>query len=187
VTRAPKPIRLFVAVDLPDTAVEQLLALRPAPGPGLRITPSDQLHLTLAFLGKVDVARIEALETALAGVDFPSFAVDFQGVGSFPMSGDEFLWVGVVLTPALTALHGMVGTIVRRHGIELEERPYHPHVTLARCEVGVAAEVRDEFLRQHGGFEMRGVSIEQFSLYESRRTDTGPSYQRRRTYWLQPA
>jgi 2'-5' RNA ligase len=177
-------LRLFVAVDLPTRAVEHLVALQPAAAPGLRIVAPDQMHLTLLFLGRVKGTAIGRLETALAAIACAPFMLDFVGVGWFVMNEAEFLWAGLVPTPALTELHARVGAVVRQEGIALEERAYTPHVTLARGEGADMPAIREEFLTRGQCFELRGVRIEQFSLYSSSYVGKTPTYKRRRAVSL---
>lgn len=173
-------LRLFVAIDLPPDAVEALLALRPNPVPGLRRVGPDQMHLTLHYVGPVE--QPDVLEAALARVPFARFALDFAGVGSFARNDAEYLWAGVVPSLALTALHTATGVALRGVGHAVEERPYTPHITVARGHGAEMPAVRDEFVRTHARFELRGLPITRFSLYTSRFVEGTPLYERRRTY-----
>lgn len=90
---------------------------------------TDQLHVTLHFLGSIPRVRLPELAGGL-GVRFAPFELEF---------GHPELWHGgiAVLAPdavpePLLALHGAVGEALERLGLPLEDRPYRPHVTLAR-------------------------------------------------------
>lgn len=90
---------------------------------------TDQLHVTLHFLGSIPRVRLPELVNGL-GVRFAPFELEF---------GHPELWHGgiAVLAPdvvpePLLALHGALGEALERLGLPLEDRPYRPHVTLAR-------------------------------------------------------
>ena len=143
----PSQARLFVALDLPERAREALAAWRAGAldDPGLRLVPPEALHVTLAFLGHLpedEIARIvsliepPALEppvlTALGVKPVPPrrprlFALDLAD------DGDR-----------ATAVQASVAGALARAGLyEPEQRPFWPHVTLARVRKGARVRVAD--------------------------------------------
>lgn len=132
-------MRLFVAVWPPPGAVAELLRAveEQRPGPAdLRWTPSSQWHLTLAFLGQVPGGRDAtgaSLEPRLAraAARGEPIRLRLRGAGRF---GDRILYTGVDGdTDALRRLAASVGAAARRAGIDMDDRPYRPHLTLARA------------------------------------------------------
>lgn len=120
-------MRLFVSLRPPAQAVQHLArAAR-----GLRTTDVGQWHVTLAFLGEVpdpaplvpglaDVAaRTAPLALQLAG----SGLLRGQGIVSAGLAGD---------VERLRALAAGVAGACRAAGVRLEDRPYRPHLTVAR-------------------------------------------------------
>jgi RNA 2',3'-cyclic 3'-phosphodiesterase len=140
--RAPReqPLRLFVALDVPDRVVSDLAAAVDAvraEHPRLRWVPAPRWHLTLAFLGAVDVRKVDDLCTRLgrAARRYPPLPLELGGAGRF---GDRVLWVGVRGAVAdVGRLAASVAAGSRRAGIAVEDRPYRPHLTLARGRDGV--------------------------------------------------
>jgi 2'-5' RNA ligase len=134
-------MRLFVAVDPPAVAVQELVdavaPLREMPGADrLRWTGVEGWHLTLAFLGEVPVTEVERLEEVLAGAAAVNGAhrLRLAGGGHF---GDRVLWVGVDgETWALRRLADSVREGIKELGMEADERGFHPHLTLARAGSG---------------------------------------------------
>jgi RNA 2',3'-cyclic 3'-phosphodiesterase len=136
-------MRLFVAVDLDDgvrRAVGRLIARmrKTIDDPGsLRIAwvAPERLHLTLHFLANVDAemgARIA--ESVAAPIDLPPFHIAFGDAGTFSSRGiPNVLWLGLRegVRP-LIALHSIIGGRLQGLGCVLEERPFSPHLTLAR-------------------------------------------------------
>lgn len=132
-------MRLFVAVTPPPQALDELssatAAVRSA-RPELRWTRPDQWHLTLAFLGEVDDQACSDLSVRLgrAASRHPTMDLALHGAGRF---GDRVLWsriVGDVV--ALRGLAASVRAAARRAHIDVEDRPYRPHLTLARGREG---------------------------------------------------
>ena len=77
------PHRLFVAVDLPEETRKEVGRLR-EPLPGARWVPTDQLHLTLRFIGEVSDATLAAVREGLAAVEGSQFSLAVREVGHFP-------------------------------------------------------------------------------------------------------
>ncbi len=131
-------MRLFVAVSpsadaLADLA-EGLAAAQTLDAAGaLRWSRPETWHLTLAFLGEVPDEDLPTLRARLerAGRRHAEHAVAFRGAGRFD---GRVLWVGLDgARSELRALAQSVQAAVRRSGIAVEDRPYRPHLTVARA------------------------------------------------------
>ena len=99
---------------------------------GLRWAAPERWHLTLAFLGEVEEARLDPLRERLARAAgrYPPLHLAFAGAGRFD---GRVLWVGLTGdTEALQRLAGSVAGAARHTGIAVEDRRYRPHLTLAR-------------------------------------------------------
>src|SRR4051794_1059456 len=87
---------------------------------------------------------------ALAAVIRPSFSLAIQGVGVFASTeGASVLWADVVRSEELMDLHQAIASSLAGLGFRPEERPYRPHVTIARCGGEVPSSVVDRFLVEH--------------------------------------
>jgi 2'-5' RNA ligase len=132
-------MRLFVAVTPPPEALDELRSataeMRSARSE-LRWTRPDQWHLTLAFLGEVDDAARADLTVRLSRVAprHPPPRLALTGAGRF---GDRVLWTRVTGdVAALRRLAASVRAAALRARLPVEERPYRPHLTLARGRDG---------------------------------------------------
>ncbi|MCD0447686.1 RNA 2',3'-cyclic phosphodiesterase [Actinocorallia sp. API 0066] len=132
------PTRLYAALRPPDAALAELdAALRPvrAAHPGPRWTARASWHLTLAFYGDVPDEAAAALPALLAEAasDTPPLRLAFTGSGSFPARNPRVLWTGLHgdLAP-LTSLAGACADAGSRLGLPTPDRPFQPHLTLAR-------------------------------------------------------
>jgi RNA 2',3'-cyclic 3'-phosphodiesterase len=141
------------------------------------------MHLTLHFLGDGDVGR---LAPPLQQLQVSEFRLTVQGVGQFPSAGGAVtLWAGVRQSAELAALHAAVAAALRDQGFRPGTRRYTPHVTLARCEPRVAAEVVDGFLARHAAFSLADVPVAALGLYCSTFVDEAPVYRREQVFPLQ--
>jgi 2'-5' RNA ligase len=126
---------LFAAVLIPPEVVADLdAAVAPYRDDVLRWTTLDSWHLTLAFYGQVDDARVPDLKARLtrAAKKYPVLSLALRGAGRF---GQRALWVGCEGDVApMRALARSVAAAGRRAGASAEEsRRFKAHLTLARA------------------------------------------------------
>jgi 2'-5' RNA ligase len=166
------PRRLFIAIDLPKPACWWLSQLVANPPRGVRPVRPSQLHLTLHFLGDFEDVVIPTLRDALAGVHGEPFRLSIRGTGVFPPLGrPSVLWAGVDESEPLVALHAAISAAVVSCGLEIERRPYVPHITLARFTPAVPRAWTARFLNGTSGLAIDDISVERFHLYHSRKLD----------------
>ena len=170
--------RLFVSIELPRSVSQRLAELDPHLR-GVRWLASEQMHLTLSFLGNVPTDIEEALKKNLSAIEWKSFFLPIAGLGIFPAKGrPKILWAGVGSAhPHLFQLHKRVQEAALRAGLEPDLRSFHPHFTLARCH-DVSAESIRPFLRTHAGFDAGMIHVESFWLNSSTLTPAGSVYTR---------
>jgi RNA 2',3'-cyclic 3'-phosphodiesterase len=172
-------LRLFVALDLPGAVRDRLAgwATETAGGrPGIRPVPAPSLHVTLCFLGEIDVGEVEAIATACAVV------------GSTPpprLTVTEPMWLPPrrprVLAVGLDDHDGGVGglqsvlaaALVAGGFYRPERRPFLPHVTVARVRRDAPRGVP-----RLGGVPSRATfTADRVSLYRSRPGPDGVRYE----------
>jgi len=131
-------VRAFIALELPPSLKEGVACLverlRPLV-PGARFVKVDGLHLTLRFLGDSPPARLEKLEAPLAAAAAacPVSSARVDGLGTFPERGHpRVLWLGLDLPAPVLELQRACERAAVRAGFPREDRPFRPHLTLAR-------------------------------------------------------
>jgi 2'-5' RNA ligase len=132
-------IRLFVAVDPGPVMIERIgraiERVRPT-APEVKWARPDNIHVTLAFLGHTDSARVPKLEAALANVAerHGSMRLLARGAGTFGSSRrPRVLWTALSgEVEALVAVQGELERALLPLGYEPEKRAFTPHLTLAR-------------------------------------------------------
>ena len=144
-------MRLFVAVVPPAEEVARLEAAIGARDERLRWVPPEQWHLTLVFCGEVAESVVPELTERLgrAAARTDAFPLALAGGGSFPKQAARarVLWVGLAGdVSTLSRLADRCSAAARRCGIDVEDRPFRPHLTLARARRD-AVDVRDHVER----------------------------------------
>lgn len=171
-------MRLFVGIPLAASVSEELSKLAARlrrKDDGLRWPAPESWHVTLQFLGSVDEQRYGCVVERLGEVRSAAVHVALEGVGVFDRAGIFF--AGVKVSPELVALQQRVTAAMEGCGFVPEERPYHPHITLARSKGREGARV----LRGLKGRVQRepkfgGFVAEEFLLYESLPEPGGSRY-----------
>ncbi len=154
-------VRVFCAVELPIAAraraAEHAALLRERFREVRASWPrAENLHLTLKFLGEIEESRVEALSKAAgrAASDSRRFTLKLEGAGAFPRrGGPRVLWLGVAdSSGGLARLQSRLEDECEREGFQREERPFHPHLTLARLRAPQGTRALAQ-LHQETGFE----------------------------------
>ena len=173
--------RLFVAIDLPDSTRQLLAGLDPHIR-GVRWMDAAQMHLTLSFFGDVPEDLEPELREKLVAIEFGAFFLSVAGVGMFATKGaPKIIWIGLGKThPHLFQIHKRVQEAALAMGIEPELRPWHPHITIARCR-DVSAQSLRKFLQSNAEFDAGIIHVEAFHLYSSKLTPAGPVHTRELT------
>lgn len=133
--------RVFCAIELPEAVrtklSEHILHLRNrVPEAKATWSRPENVHLTLKFFGNVDQAIIPNLSATLDRVseNILPFKVVVEGTGKFPPRGlPKVLWNGISdPTQLLSKLHRLIEDECDREGFAKDDRPFRPHLTLAR-------------------------------------------------------
>ena len=171
-----KTERLFVSIDLP-TAIEKVLVDLDPHIRGVRWTAGNQMHLTLGFFADVPEDVDLALREKLSAIEFGAFFLPIEGLGKFPPKGPpKIIWIGVGKGhPHLFQLHKRVQDAALAVGLEADLRPWHPHITLARCR-DVAEGALHKFIKSNAQLDAGTIRVDAFHLYCSELTPAGPIY-----------
>jgi 2'-5' RNA ligase len=162
--------------------VDQLAAVRARlqrPGDGLRWSAPESWHITLQFLGAATPVQFDCVVAHLLAVRGTPVPLQLEGLGFFERSGVFF--AGVRFAPELIALQKGVVEATRHCGFEAEDRPYHPHITLARNR-GRENGVRALKPRVGAAPEFAGFLAREFLLYESFPNPQGSRYEVRERF-----
>ena len=166
--------RLFTAIEIPVEVRERLAALRGGL-PGARWIGPENYHLTLRFIGDVDMDTAESAAEALSRVHRPPFDLALSGVEALGTRKPHAIVARVTPTPPLIELQAEHERLCQRIGLAPEGRKYTPHVTLARIGYCTARDIA-EYLGLRGGFAVGPFTVDRFVLYSSRNSVGGGPY-----------
>ncbi|NUQ73294.1 MAG: RNA 2',3'-cyclic phosphodiesterase [Polyangiaceae bacterium] len=176
-------MRLFVAVNPSIEVLERIEQameeIRPL-SPKSKWVRGENCHLTLAFLGQVDDAKVPAVSEAVveAAARHAPLTLHFGGGGGFGKPRrPRVLWVSVTgETAALAGLAQDIAGALEPLGFPREDRPFMAHLTLARArdqggDAGLCACAEALHARDFGDSR-----IDEVILYRSDLSPAGPRY-----------
>lgn len=179
-------MRLFLAMPLPpavrDALADVMSQMRRSVRARVRWAPADGIHATLHFLGQQDDGVVSLLDERIAPVAgrFHAAEARLGPVGFFPdPAHPRVVWVGMEEAgKTLVALREHLGREIHELGLEVDPRPWSPHLTLARLDVPLPA---NAFVATVP--DVRFL-VDRFCLYRSDLTPGGAKYTALRTYPL---
>lgn len=179
-------MRLFLALELPDDLREAIAAWqRGFDDPALRIVPAENLHMTLVFLGSRDPDEVDAIaEAAFAKVDQPApvIEIDPEPVGR-PRGKRPRLFALRARSPGAEALQAQVVAGLAGAGLyEPEERPFWPHLTVARVRPAARGSRRPAVVKRPPGpvdrtYVCRPTALVALTLFRSQTRREGAEYE----------
>jgi RNA 2',3'-cyclic 3'-phosphodiesterase len=190
-------IRAFIAIELPDEIRRRLKEVITQDqdilkGVPIRWVPSENIHLTLKFLGDVSLSNLEML-TEILKIEVSrhaSFEISVGGSGAYPSDRrPRVLWIGVEAPQDLFVLHKGIVNEMEKLGYAQESRAFTPHLTLGR--VGRYAS-KDEIQRISKMLESSKIGflgaawVRNVCLYKSELKTTGAEYEKLFEAPLQP-
>ncbi|HET7590509.1 MAG TPA: RNA 2',3'-cyclic phosphodiesterase [Solirubrobacterales bacterium] len=175
--------RLFVALDLPEDLRDGIVAWgkRELRDPALRVAPRESLHITLAFLGYLPEREIERLEEVVARLESPAPTIELGD----PVAKPSFRRARLFALPAdsdgAIALQAeLEGELVAQRLYKPEQRPFWPHVTVARVKSGGKGSRRPTQVSEPPRGLLRGLMqpelCRRVSLYRSELNPQGARY-----------
>jgi 2'-5' RNA ligase len=181
-----KTIRSFIAIPLsPEVtrATIRLIERLRQPDDGIKWVPTDNLHLTLKFLGEVDNTELPGVCNALRDIcdEFEPFELTFGGTGGLPnIERPRVLYAGVEdLSNSLTEIVAQMERDLAELGFKPEARDYTPHLTLGRTRSGSRRASSDvvERLKRDESTHLGSMPVDTVQMIASFLDKHGPTYQ----------
>jgi len=170
-------VRAFFGLPVPDPQREQLgrfIAGCAQLAPDFRWTPTENLHLTIRFVGSVDRTVVEAVADGLEGA-FAGFQLGLGGISTFGRGRSaRVVWLGLTTgADEATSLATTVDAACRQAGLAGEDRPFRVHLTLARARSRDGSKLPD----LPAAPQLSPWRAGELVLYASRPTRTGAIYE----------
>jgi 2'-5' RNA ligase len=181
--------RIFIAINLPQNIKQELVDLisdlqKINSSPSIKWVKPEGLHITLHFLGYLDVKQIETVKKIIIGVAltlrqtqdrlFKSDRLRFTEINGFPnLSRPRVIFMAVeeINNETLQQVQKVAGQNLEKAGFQIDHRPWRPHITLARVKIpGIKLRVIDYQL------SVTTFQVKTIDLMESQLQRDGPKY-----------
>lgn len=171
-------MRLFVGVDFPKGVKDELSLIQKQINSNLakiKWVAKKNLHLTLKFLGEVELEKLEQIKTKLKNINFTPFEVRLSKLNLFPdWNNPKTIWVGLLPEENVSDLQKKIDAELLSF-FKFDQR-FIPHLTLGRVKF---VKRRNLFLN-----ELKNVSVNDkkfelnnFKLIKSTLNKDGPVYE----------
>jgi 2'-5' RNA ligase len=178
-----RKIRSFIALPLAasisGSATKLIRKLSELDG-GIKWVPTDNLHLTLKFLGDVENTEVIDICSVLSDIcyQFDPFPLNFMGTGAFPdLDRPRVLYIGADdPTGALVEMVSQMEVELAKLGFKPEPRDYRPHLTIGRSRNRRISAEALEVLQSHAEVEFGEMETDVVELIGSFMDKGGPTY-----------
>ena len=182
-------IRSFIAIGLPSRLKLELAQLQARlkvdNQPRIKWVNTNGMHLTLKFLGNIGPTMIDPITEAMADATqkIPPFTLDVQQLGVFPsLKRVHVVWVGLGgEVDKMKQLHQLLEANLSRLGFTPEQRPFKPHLTIARLGNEASPDERQrfgEFITDTTSEISQSIKVDSINLIKSQLTREGAIYSR---------
>jgi RNA 2',3'-cyclic 3'-phosphodiesterase len=187
-------MRIFIALDIDDTIRNRIARFTEGVSgfaPETRWVKPESLHVTLKFIGEQTEPVVKAIQQAMSGLPAEAAQIHFRGYGFFPTAKSaRVFWIGMEADPQLATLAAAVDDKLSTLGIPKEDRPFSPHLTLARAAGGSGSPRRQKADRSSNltfqrlqeklgalpAPEFGTMTTREFYLYQSQLSPKGSKY-----------
>jgi RNA 2',3'-cyclic 3'-phosphodiesterase len=186
-------MRTFIAIKVkPENALLQTITelKNELTGEPLRWVDEENLHLTLKFVGETTEEQAAQISNVLSGFALSQPLVSFilSGLGYFKnRKMPRVLFIGIQGGEALQQMAISIENILIPLGIEKDERPFNPHLTLARIKHLNNKRQFYQAVEAHQFYSSAPVIIKEIIFFQSHLTPSGPEYRELEKYSLKGA
>ncbi|MCE4627825.1 MAG: RNA 2',3'-cyclic phosphodiesterase [Desulfurococcales archaeon] len=176
-------LRVFIAIDVEDplllSRLERVKEAVIATGAPMKPVETQNLHITLRFIGEVPRSTVEEIAGLLKTLSFKPFRIKLQGLGAFPSpTRPRVVWVGVSEgAEELERLHGEIEKGLSGLGIRPDRQRFHPHLTLARIKGSRNIHRLARLIAELQDVEIGEMLVDRIRLKRSILTRQGPIYE----------
>mgnify|MGYP000660481983 CR=1 FL=1 len=175
-------MRCFIALDISNemrkVIWEKLEILRKRLSSVRWVAPTNY-HVSLAFLGEINDEEIQIVSDILenAAKNVPPFILQISGAGIFgKIESPRVLWAGIAHSEELTTLQKIIVENLKSKGFKTDERPYSPHLTLARFSRPERSKALGEWLKEFSDFNFGQIEEKEILLMQSTLMPDGAVY-----------
>lgn len=174
--------RSFIAVEANErvrNSLSQVQTNLEQTGADLKTVKSENVHLTLRFLGDVSETRLDLIKDAVSDATTLSpFKASVEGMGVFPKpSFIRVIWAGVGEgTEELKTLRKNVDQELSEIDFPPEDKDFTPHFTISRVKSGKAKDKLNSIVDDNSDKKWGTIEVDEIELKKSELTSEGPIY-----------
>lgn len=169
-------MRLFLAIEIPNDIKDYISQIQESfNNNGLRLVNLDRMHLTLKFLGEVQLNKINIIKEKLNKIKFNNFSIFLDKIGFFPNEKYiKVIWIGLKPEKEILQLQKNIDENLKI--LFKKDKNFKGHVTIARVKF---IENKKDFIEKLKtiAIEKKEIKVENFKLIKSTLTPEGPIYE----------
>ena len=165
-------MRCFISIDIPEKVREEIKRIQNnLPEFFGKKTESENLHLTLKFLGEIDEEKMEKVKEKLKSVSFNKLETEIDSIGVFSEKFVRIVWLHL---SGMEELQKQVDEKLDK--LFQPEQRFMSHLTIARVK---SVRDRDKFLQELSKIKIENINfvVDKFRLKKSILTPEGPVYE----------
>jgi 2'-5' RNA ligase len=178
----PETIRSFIAFDINNQEILKRLAEAQAKlaktGADLKLVETQNIHVTMRFLGDIQPNMVEKIHGEMKQVAFSPFDVEIRGAGAFPNTKyARVVWAGIQQgADELRNVFNQLEPRLRKLGFRPDSKGFSPHMTIARVRTGRNKSELASCLDELADHEFGILRADCLKLKKSLLTPRGPTY-----------
>jgi 2'-5' RNA ligase len=175
--------RCFLAVPVSKENIDKIVTLQnelSAANADVKFVEAENFHYNLKFFGYKTESEIKqimsAIENAIKGKK--PFELNIAGIGTFPTPNSvRVVWLGMIKgKKELIDLANELESAFTKIGIEPENRPFEPHLTLCRVHSTYNIENLKKIIKSKQNINIGKMVVDELVLYKSILSRNGPTY-----------
>lgn len=175
--------RCFLAIPINEELKEKIVEIQKKlalSGTDAKFVEKENFHFNLKFFGYLTNPEIEKISSVIENVikNEKQFEIEISGIGTFPSPNSiRVVWLGISKgREQIVQLANNLENAFSKIGIEQENRPFEPHLTLCRIRSPKNIEALKKIIKEEQNINIGKMKISQIILYKSILSKKGPTY-----------
>jgi RNA 2',3'-cyclic 3'-phosphodiesterase len=175
-------MRTFIAIKItPEPQLLQILTelKKEFAGDSVKWVDEKHMHLTLKFLGDTSTEQVSSVKDVLVDLTagYSSFLFQPGCLGSFNSKNTpRVIYIGIHDSGHLVQLASDIDNYLSPFGFHKENRPFNPHLTLARIKFLKNSKIFYDILEKYRHFILQPLKVTEIRYFQSILRPSGPVY-----------
>jgi 2'-5' RNA ligase len=175
-------MRVFIGIKLDERVheeIEKFLAPFKKISSPIRWVNPENVHITLKFIGEVPEEKYAKIQKYLAEAEFDTGPFDLRlaGCGKFGRGSTlDIFWIGITPSDPLTLVFKKIENTLAKLGIEKENRPFKPHITVGRNKKDFNFKSFFQLIEEKSAHLISELNVNHFQVFKSQLRPESPIY-----------